>query len=300
MTFEQAHYFCTIADEKSINRAAKQLNISQPRLSHSMQAMEAELGFQIFFRSSSGSSLTPKGQELYQICRRILKDYQMAKALCNGSTLHSLHLIVGSLQIFVEAFAEFVARHQDEDILDFTIAQKPIHKVREMVYLGRYHMGVTVVKEDDADQFFRELKNMNMHYSILQDIGVILTLRRNHPLLQKESFDFSALIRYPYVDYRQTQISSFYRGEAAGWIDQRKAILVDDRDVRHKIASQTNAFGIGTVLPKSTLDSYGLVGLPLNFPKFRVVVIYRSDMELTAEMHEYIHILKQHLNKLNT
>lgn len=298
MTFDQANYLCTIADEKSINKAAKILNISQPRLSHSIQAMEAELGFQIFYRSSSGSNLTPKGQELYQICRRILQDYHLAKALSNGSTMHSLHLVVGSLQIFVEAFAEFVARHQNEDILDFTIAQKPIHNVRELVYLGQYHMGVTVVKENDAEQFFKELKNMNMHHLILQDISVILTLRRDHPLLQKESFDFSSLINYPYVDYRQTQISSFYRGEAAGWIDQRKAILVDDRDVRHKIVSRTNAFGIGTVLSQNTLDSYGLVGLPLNFPKFRVVVIYRTDMELTGEMREYIQILRNLLKNL--
>ena len=52
MTFEQAKYFCTIADERSINKAARLLNVSQPRLSHSMQTMEAELGFQIFYRSS--------------------------------------------------------------------------------------------------------------------------------------------------------------------------------------------------------------------------------------------------------
>ena len=89
MTFEQAKYFCTIADERSINKAAKLLNVSQPRLSHSMQAMEAELGFQIFYRSSMGSSLTPKGQELYQICRRMLQDYGLAKALSSGSRVTS-------------------------------------------------------------------------------------------------------------------------------------------------------------------------------------------------------------------
>ena len=102
MTFEQAKYFCTIADEKSINKAARLLNVSQPRLSHSMQTMEAELGFQIFYRSSMGSSLTPKGQELYQICRRMLQDYGLAQALSSGSRLRSLHLVAGSMQIFVK------------------------------------------------------------------------------------------------------------------------------------------------------------------------------------------------------
>lgn len=299
MTFEQAKYFCTIADERSINKAARLLNVSQPRLSHSMQTMEAELGFQIFYRSSMDSSLTPKGQELYQICRRMLQDYGLAKALSSGSRLRSLHLVAGSMQIFVEAFAEFVSHYQDTEILDFTINQKPVTEIRDLVFLGQYHMGVTVIKEGSEDQFFRELKNMNMRYSVLQDVSVILTLRRDHPLLLQESFDFSSLIQYPYVDYRQTLISSFYRGDAAGWIDSKRVILVDDRDVRHKIVSRTNAFGIGAKISQKTLDSYGLVALPLNFPKFRVVALWRNDMELSDEMHEYIQILKSLLDELN-
>lgn len=136
MTFEQAKYFCTIADERSINKAARLLNVSQPRLSHSMQTMEAELGFQIFYRSSMGSSLTPKGQELYQICRRMLQDYGLAKALSSGSRLRSLHLAAGSMQIFVEAFAEFVSHYQDTEILDFTINQNPSPKFAILFFWG--------------------------------------------------------------------------------------------------------------------------------------------------------------------
>ena len=49
MDLRQLHYFVTIVDEGNISKAAKQLNISQPPLSHAIKMLEEELETTLFF-----------------------------------------------------------------------------------------------------------------------------------------------------------------------------------------------------------------------------------------------------------
>ena len=53
--------FCAIAEEKSITRAAKRLNMSQPSVSLALQRLEEQLGCQLVFRDSRHFALTLRG-----------------------------------------------------------------------------------------------------------------------------------------------------------------------------------------------------------------------------------------------
>ena len=65
----------TVADEKSISRAAKKLFLTQPSLSMCIQKIEISLGIRLFKRTSSGLLLTYAGERYYQIATDILKIY---------------------------------------------------------------------------------------------------------------------------------------------------------------------------------------------------------------------------------
>ena len=52
MNWNQLQYVITIAEEKSITKAAQKLYISQPSLSLSIQALEKETGIPLFKHSS--------------------------------------------------------------------------------------------------------------------------------------------------------------------------------------------------------------------------------------------------------
>ena len=62
ITLRQLEYFVTVVDEGSFTRAAEILHVSQPGLSHQIQALEAELGGPLLERLPRRVRLTPAGR----------------------------------------------------------------------------------------------------------------------------------------------------------------------------------------------------------------------------------------------
>ena len=62
MNWNQLQYVRTIAEEKSITRAAQKLYLTQPSLSLSLKHLEEELGTPLFHRSPEGLTLTYAGE----------------------------------------------------------------------------------------------------------------------------------------------------------------------------------------------------------------------------------------------
>lgn len=60
------HIFYVVANTGNISKAARELYISQPAISKSIQKLEESLGCQLFLRSSKGVQLTDEGVLLYE------------------------------------------------------------------------------------------------------------------------------------------------------------------------------------------------------------------------------------------
>jgi LysR family hydrogen peroxide-inducible transcriptional activator len=73
-SLRQVEYFVAIAAASSFRRAAQQLSITQPTLTHQIAAFEEALGVQVFERSRSGTMLTAAGRELLPNARRVLEE----------------------------------------------------------------------------------------------------------------------------------------------------------------------------------------------------------------------------------
>lgn len=72
MRMQQLRYFIVVAKCGSINRAADRLFISQQALRSSINALERELGFPLFVRSSLGAQLTEQGAAILADAEQIL------------------------------------------------------------------------------------------------------------------------------------------------------------------------------------------------------------------------------------
>lgn len=75
MTSRELLYIKTIADEKSITRAAQKLYLTQPSLSHCVASIEKQLGTRLFTRTSSGLMLTYAGERYYRMACEVLRVY---------------------------------------------------------------------------------------------------------------------------------------------------------------------------------------------------------------------------------
>ncbi|MHA6765549.1 LysR family transcriptional regulator [Streptacidiphilus sp. PAMC 29251] len=73
-TLRQFEYLAAIVDEGSFTRAAEQLHITQPGLSHQFRALEREVGGPLLERLPRGVRLTPAGRAMLPYARAALAD----------------------------------------------------------------------------------------------------------------------------------------------------------------------------------------------------------------------------------
>ena len=75
-SLRQLEYLLAVDEQRHFRRAAAKTGVSQPTLSAQLSTLEQTLGAQLVERSRSRVLLTPIGQEIADIARRILRDVQ--------------------------------------------------------------------------------------------------------------------------------------------------------------------------------------------------------------------------------
>jgi DNA-binding transcriptional LysR family regulator len=68
--------FFSVARTGSVNRAARELGMSQPTLSRRLKELERYMGAPLFFRASSGVKLTEEGEELRRSADEMVRSFE--------------------------------------------------------------------------------------------------------------------------------------------------------------------------------------------------------------------------------
>ncbi len=79
VTLQQLSYFVALADVRSFTRAADQSGVAQPTLSRQLKALEDELGAPLVNRGRGELTLTPAGEAVLPLARRMLSDMDSAR-----------------------------------------------------------------------------------------------------------------------------------------------------------------------------------------------------------------------------
>lgn len=74
MEFHQLEYLVTIAEAKTVSKAAEILLVSQPALTCSIQKLEDELGYLLFDRVKNRLVLNDNGELAVKYAKRVLKE----------------------------------------------------------------------------------------------------------------------------------------------------------------------------------------------------------------------------------
>src|SRR5204862_6321837 len=78
-SLRQLEYLVTVVDTGSFTRAAEQLHVTQPALSHQMRALERSLGGPLLERLPRSIRLTPMGRAMLPHARAALTDAERAR-----------------------------------------------------------------------------------------------------------------------------------------------------------------------------------------------------------------------------
>lgn len=80
MELRQIEYVVAVAEHGTFTSAARSVPVSQPALSQGIQALERELGVELFARIGRNVRRTPAGDALLEPARQILRDVRSAQA----------------------------------------------------------------------------------------------------------------------------------------------------------------------------------------------------------------------------
>ena len=176
MDMKEFIYLITLDEEGSISRAADRLYMAQSSLSQFLQQTEAELGVQLFIRTSKGIRPTHNGEIFLEHARSMVLEFQRAKnelwdnenltagkVIFGVSTFRAVKLVPKALRIFGERYPSVKVELVEENSM----------KLEELLLDGKLDLAVVAMPTV-------KLKN---EVSLLKKDEVMLVANREHPLI---------------------------------------------------------------------------------------------------------------------
>lgn len=197
ITPRRLQHLLALVEHGHFGHAAKSLYISQPALSKSIQALEAELGVPLLDRKRGAVALTVYGEQVVQRSRLLLTvedDLRREVALLAALEIGSLKVTLGpypSVTTGYRALARLLARHPNISIAAHVAGWR---EVAGQVLARTVDLGIAEISGlEDSEEFATE--------RVAQHRGRFFC-RPGHPLLRGDPVPLHALFAFPWVGTR--------------------------------------------------------------------------------------------------
>ncbi|MFB2769233.1 LysR family transcriptional regulator [Pelatocladus sp. BLCC-F211] len=197
MRLEQLQAFLAITDTGSFQGAARKCSVTQSTISRQIQALEADLGLELFHRTGQ-AKLTVAGERLLPRARKICQEWQTA-------TNEIADLVAGKQPELCIAVIHSLCAYYLPPVLQQFCHDYPNVQLR-VTSLGS-DRALKVLKDGLVDMAIVMnnrflIAGKEMVVEVLYDEAIEVLIAANHPLAQYERIPWSELIRYPQVVFK--------------------------------------------------------------------------------------------------
>lgn len=198
MNLYYLRYFVTLAHVQHYTKAAEQLCIAQPSLSHAIAQLEKELGLPLFEKNGRNTTLTRFGEEFLTCAEQTLSTLDAGIASIQRSSRGEGLIRLGLLRTLGIEYvprlaADFLKEHPDLNI-QFT-----------------FHTGVTqtlldglAAKKYDLVFSAKPPAGMKLTAVCVQKQDLVLITPKNHPLAARHAIDLQETIPYPQIFFEKS------------------------------------------------------------------------------------------------
>ena len=187
MEFRQLEYFCAVSSLESFTKAANFLHVSQPSVTKTVQALEAELNLELVDRSQKHIFLTAAGEVFLIHAKKILQDVQAAKSAIERFQNQSGGVIRFGVPPMVESYVFpnfFIKFTESNPEINLDLQEcNDSAEVQKKVDNDELDFGIIFLTEDE------KIKNS----LILLEDEFYLCLPPDHKLANEEKISFSEL-----------------------------------------------------------------------------------------------------------
>lgn len=186
-------YFVTLARVKHYTRAAEQLCITQPSLSHAISQLENELGVPLFEKSGRNTTLTRFGEEFLVCAEHTLSTLDAGVSSIRKSARGEGLIRLGFLRTLG---VEFIPR----------LAAGFLKKNAKLDIHFTFHTGVTqhlleglAARKYDLIFCSEPLEKENLTVIPIQKQDLVLITPKDHPLASRNDIDLEETLLYPHI-----------------------------------------------------------------------------------------------------
>jgi len=202
MTVKQLRAFLAVAQSLSFAQAGERLYLSQSALSLTIKGLEEGLGGRLFSRTTRNVTLTPEGEALLPLARRLLADWENAEdQLRQRFTLQQGRVTLAAMPSFAcnllpALLVRFRARHPKVNV---TVNDVINEQVIEMVRERQVELGIAFAPEADS----------SLRFTPLYLDRFVAVVAADSPLAEQQDVDWATLLKQPFVTLQRPSTVRF-------------------------------------------------------------------------------------------
>lgn len=288
-------YFMEIAACLNFSQAAQKLHISQPGLSQQITALEKEIGYKLFFRSTRHVTLTEEGEYLF---RNLLPSYDnIDRTLLNlkeaGAVPHSTIRIAAVASAASTLVPSLIKKLKESyPNIEFYLKEATSVQAIELVQKSECHLAFIRTPIDTKQSLPNPLHWMEFEKHPLQ-----IAVSRQHWAAQEEAIHLNEMKNETFLHFDPKSSPSLYyfleyACLAAGFIPKT---IGSGPEILTRATLISNGIGI-TLLPKDMINllmPYDIKGIAMkgNSMSSSVSVVWNA-MNIPIITEDALHILK--------
>lgn len=301
MDIQHLKYALEIQRAKSISKAAEKLYLSQPFLSKAIREMEAELGFNIFSRTSRGVAPTKKGEEFLTRARQVLTGFEELESDFKAKKGEAYHfeITVPIACYMSEAFVGFMKELETREQLRVDYRETNTMSAIDHVADCDCNLGIIRYQSSYEDYFLRYVEGKDLIAKPIWEFEYHLVMSRSGPLAGRETVsteELKDLIEISHGDPTVPSISPSAMLEMKRREASRREIVVYERQSQFELlCALPETYMWASPTPHSIFETYPLVQKKCSAPdnRYKDVLIYRKGYRLTAEDKLFIQKVKE-------
>ena len=181
MNLNHLHYFRVLAKLEHYTKAAEQLSITQPSLSHAISLLEKELGVALFEKQGRNIRLTKYGHFFLSYVERGLDELALGEAKLKELAGHTCGIVKlgfmdGLGATFVPSIIEQFLKQECYQTARFSLGQDTSLRLIQDLKQSTYDLVLCSYIEEEADIEFIPI--------IPQEF--VLIVSKNHPLANQD------------------------------------------------------------------------------------------------------------------
>lgn len=293
MDLRQVRYFIAVAEERSFTLAARRLNLSQPPLSQHIQALEAELGTPLLYRTSRKVELTQAGEAMLLRGRAILQQVKSAEDEVRsiGAGLVGTLDLGATGSILRGPLAELLAAYrQVAPLVKMTVHEQA--PALQIAALLNRTTNISLIRGVPTE------RDLTSRLAWREE--VVLAVPRTHPLARRKRVALSELASEDHVvlDPDSSDFARYVQSCCvdAGFLPKVSQQVVDAQSIPSLIAA---GFGVALVpqsIARFTTSDIAFRPIRPSPPAADVFLVFRQD-ETSMVVHNFIKLALRYLGQ---